>query len=399
MSFLGSNDDSDNSSRTADSSEDLSSDEELSVASIHYPKVIGCVAESKHETIMLDSNIHVTKVVEEAPIPNSELKIKIGSSSCLLGNQVRYNRGHSEARYLTRVLSEYVQYVPTCPEVGIGMGTPRETIRLVGDIEDVRNNNVAVVGGKSGIDYTAKMLEFSHRTVGELRASKIDGFVLKSKSPTCGLRVKVYDEWDRKGSAGEKNMGIFARVLVQQWPELPITEEGRLNSLHLREKFLTSVYAHNRWQQFVSANSIESVLRFHKQHKYLLMSYCNTAVPKLEQMVATFDEDVDDSASSIYSQYYKLFFRSLKDNGTGPQRKADTLMEVLASIRDKLSSDEVMELTETITDLRNELVPMAVPMTLLKHFARKYNCKLVQAQVFNEPVPRSLRIYSHINLS
>ncbi|MFO8145416.1 MAG: DUF523 domain-containing protein, partial [Candidatus Syntrophosphaera sp.] len=149
--------------------------------------------------------------------------LKLGISSCLLGNEVRYDGQHKYDRWLVETLGKYVDYVPVCPEVGIGLPIPREALRLVGDPESPR-----LVTSKTNIDHTDRMRDFSAKVIADLQNQELCGFVFKSKSPSSGMeRVKVYPP--QGGAAQKKGVGIFARQFINAFPLLPREEEGRLH--------------------------------------------------------------------------------------------------------------------------------------------------------------------------
>ena len=171
--------------------------------------------------------------------------IRLGVSSCLLGQEVRFNGGHVRDDLLLSTLGHYVQWVPVCPEVEVGMGIPRENIRLVGESENPR-----LVAPKSGTDYTEVMKEWSSGRLEELKDECLHGYILKKDSPSCGLfRTRVYKG---DGPASRNGRGLFAGQLVNRFPMLPVEEEGRLRDPKLRENFIGKVFAYQRLGGLIS---------------------------------------------------------------------------------------------------------------------------------------------------
>jgi uncharacterized protein YbbK (DUF523 family) len=171
-------------------------------------------------------------------------KIRLGISSCLLGAEVRYDGGHKRDAFLTDTLGPFVEWVPVCPEVEIGLGVPRDTLRLVGDEEAPR-----LIVQKTGEDLTARMQRFARARAEELAALRLHGYVLKRASPSCGLfRVRVHCE---NGAPSGGGRGLFAAALVERFPTLPVEEEGRLTDPAIRENFIERVFAAARWQRFL----------------------------------------------------------------------------------------------------------------------------------------------------
>ena len=172
--------------------------------------------------------------------------IKVGISRCLLGDKVRFDAGHKKEAFICNVLSHYFEFVAVCPEVDIGLGIPRTPVRLIGDVNDPELVNTK----DASINHTDKMKNYCDKSVNTL--TQLSGYILKSKSPTCGLfRVKVYQE---KGMPSYNGQGIFAKALADKYPDMPIEEEGRLQDPMLRENFLERVFIYWRWQEMLKSN-------------------------------------------------------------------------------------------------------------------------------------------------
>jgi len=203
----------------------------------------------------------------------------IGISSCLLRQKVRHDGTAKRNRWLIDGLGGQVDYRPICPEVGIGLGTPRPPIRLVGTPEQAR-----VVGVDDPTsDVTERLEDFALNTAGQL--SGISGYVFMSKSPSCGMeRVKLYAD---KGYATKKGVGACARVLMQALPNLPCEEEGRLNDPMLRENFINRVFVYRRWQTLRHAGlSARALTDFHARHKYMLMTDSQAACQRMGRLLS-----------------------------------------------------------------------------------------------------------------
>ncbi len=174
-----------------------------------------------------------------------EGKLRIGISSCLLGNEVRWNGGHKLDKYLTHTLGQFVVYVPVCPEVEAGFGVPRESLRLVGDPANPR-----MITFKSKTDLTDRMVAWAGKRVKELEKEDLCGFIFKSGSPSSGMiRVKVYNE---KGMPHKVGIGIFARAFMEHFPLIPVEDDGRLNDPSIRENFILQIFTMKRWRDNVA---------------------------------------------------------------------------------------------------------------------------------------------------
>jgi len=192
-----------------------------------------------------------------------EEKIRLGVSSCLLGEKVRFDGGHKHDRFLTQTLGRYVEYVPVCPEVEVGLPTPRETLRLVGEPDAQR-----LVFSKSGEDITERMQNWARKRVVELEKEELSGFVFKSKSPSSGMaRVKLYD---KNGSPNTQGVGLFARAFMEHFPLLPVEEDGRLHDPKLRENFIDIIVTLQRRRESVAGAGKRGALAdFTTGHKLL----------------------------------------------------------------------------------------------------------------------------------
>lgn len=210
---------------------------------------------------------------------SSPENIRMGISSCLLGNKVRYDGGHKHDKYITGTLGQYFEFVPVCPEVECGLPIPREAMRLVGDPENPR-----LVTNKTGVDHTERMTSWASQRVKELEKEGLCGFIFKSRSPSSGMeRVKVYDDNNVPRAVGE---GLFAKAFKLHFPLLPVEEEGRLHDILLRENFIESVFLYKRWRKTVEAGTPGSLVEFHTKHKLLLMAHSEKHYRQLGKLVA-----------------------------------------------------------------------------------------------------------------
>lgn len=195
------------------------------------------------------------------------VRIPVGISSCLLGAPVRYNGGHKRSRYCLDVLADCFAFEPFCPEMAIGLGVPREPIRLVAEANQPPRAQGTV---DASLDVTADLLAYGDRLGREAR--HLCGYILTKGSPSCGMeRVKVYHP---NGMPNSADSGIFVRALREANPVLPVEEEARLNDPVLRENFIARVFAYDDWKRQVEAEpSYHQLIRFHSRQKYLLMAH------------------------------------------------------------------------------------------------------------------------------
>ncbi len=317
---------------------------------------------------------------------STDLPIRVGVSSCLLGNQVRYDGGHKQDRYVLDTLAQYVDLVSVCPEVEVGMTIPRPTVRLEGDPDSPR-----MVAPSTGEDWTARMNAYAKRRAAELAEHELCGFIFKKNSPSCGVwRVKVYAD---KGMPSRQGSGLFAAEMVRRYPQLPIEEEGRLCDPHLRENFLERVFAYHRLQGLFRGRwKRGDVVDFHSREKYLLMAHSPAVYKELGQLVAAVKQH---TPAAFRDLYMAGFMRALEAKAT-PRRHCNALQHLAGYLREHLSKDEQQRVLAVIEDYRAGLVPLIVPMTLVKHYIELHHVDYIAQQTYLNPHPKELMLRNHV---
>jgi len=315
-----------------------------------------------------------------------EGKFRIGISSCLLGNEVRWNAGHKHDKYLTRTLGKYVEYVPVCPEVEAGFGVPRESFRLVGDPDNPR-----LVTFKSKTDHTDRMLAWARKRVRELENEDLCGFIFKSDSPSSGMiRVKVYNE---KGMAHKVGIGMFARAFMDHFPLTPVEDDGRLNDPVIRENFILQIFTMKRWRDNLARKrGMGNLVDFHTRHKLLIMSHSQKHYRQMGKLVA---DGKQMPIRDLYEQYQLLLMEALKLKTT-IRKNINVLQHMMGYFKKQLSADEKQELLEVFDHYRKELVPLIVPITLFNHYVRKYDQPYLNQQIYLNPHPVELKLRTHV---
>ncbi len=313
-------------------------------------------------------------------------RIKIGISSCLLGEKVRYDGGHKHDRFLTETLGNYVEYVPVCPEVDCGLSVPREAMRLVGDPAAPRLLTI-----KTQRDYTDQMQRWARNKVIELEKEDLCGFIFKSKSPSSGMeRVKVYDQ---KGMPSKNGVGIFARVFMEHFPLIPVEEEGRLYDPVLRMSFIEKIFVLQRWRQLAAKrHDLAGLMAFHSQHKSLFMAHSEKHMRLLGKLAASGSEL---PIKHLYSRYEEIMMEALKLK-TSNKKNANVLMHMLGYFKKQLIADEKQECLEIIYQYKAGHIPLIVPITLINHYVRKYNQPYLREQIYLNPHPIELHLRNHV---
>ncbi|MGQ3684851.1 MAG: YbgA family protein [Candidatus Loosdrechtia sp.] len=312
-------------------------------------------------------------------------KIKLGISSCLLGEKVRYDGGHRHDRFITDTLGPYFEWVPVCPEYEYGFPVPREPLRLVGSPEAPR-----IVTTKTGIDHTERMLQWAEERLGKLAQENLCGFIFKSKSPSSGISgVKVYTQ---QGIPSQRGAGIFGGAFVKRFPLTPVIDDGRLHNPRLRENFIESVFVFHRWQELQKYRSINSLVEFHTSHKLIMLAHSPKHYSSLGQLVAGAKKAKQEE---LYTSYIKGFMEGMRFLATS-KKNANVLMHIAGYFKKLITADEKRELLEVIENYRQCLIPLIVPITMVKHYVRKYNTGYLQKQHYLNPHPMELMLRNHV---
>ena len=316
-----------------------------------------------------------------------EDKIKIGVSSCLLGEEVRWNGGHKKDRYVQGVLDNYFDYVPTCPEVDVGMGTPRETVALYGVLEEHK-----MISKKSQTDWTEKMNTYMKGRISTLGKSDLCGYIFKSKSPSCGIgRVPIYSKFG--SNKVRHGPGMFASAFMKTLPLIPVEDEGRLHDPVIRENFIVRVFCFNRLQTLLKERfTMGALVSFHTKHKFLILSHSKKQYDAMGKLVAT---GKSLNRGELKSRYSSLFMEALAYKST-PKKNTDVLMHMMGFFKKILSRGEKEDILHTIEDYRKGLLPLVVPVTLIRHQVKKYNIEYLLDQVYLNPHQKELMLRNHV---
>lgn len=313
-----------------------------------------------------------------------ENKITIGVSSCLLGNEVRYDGGHKHDRYITETLGRYLSFVPVCPEVECGLPIPREAMRLVGEVDRPR-----LVTNKTGVDHTDRMLTWARKKVAELEKENLCGFIFKNRSPSSGMeRVKVYDGNNVPRAVG---VGIFARAFKDHFPLLPTEEEGRLHDPLLRENFIEQIFVYQRWREVADAPTAAKLISFHTTHKLLLMAHSEKHTREMGRLMA---QAGSLELDTFTERYQELLMAAMSLKPT-TKKHVNVLQHMMGFFKKLISADEKQELLSVIEQFRNNIVPLIVPVTLINHYIRKYQEPYLMQQLYLNPHPLELKLRNH----
>ena len=307
-------------------------------------------------------------------------RLRVGISACLLGQKVRYDGGHKSDDFLVGTLSNFVSYVPVCPEVELGLGTPREPIRL-----ERRADGIHLVGVRSDADHTAAMTRYAADRTEDLLGDDLSGYIFKKDSPSCGMgRVKVFS---RGGVPSRAGRGIFAEEVMKRFPLLPCEEEGRLQDAGLRRSFLVRLYAGRRLRDLLRARWTRGdVVAFHGREKLLLLAHEPDAYRDLGRLVARVKEL---SRAEFVDRYERRFMEGLGRVATRG-RHANVLQHIAGYFKDSGTASDRQERASAIDEYRRGLVPLEVPLVLLRHYVRRSSDAYLRSQSYLDPFPRGL---------
>ncbi len=310
--------------------------------------------------------------------------IPVGISSCLLGEEVRFDGGHKNSPYINQTLGLYFMFTPFCPEVDIGLGIPREPIRLV-----VAEEQTRCVGTKtSELDVTERLIQSADSQ--QDWQGKIFGYILKKDSPSCGMeRVKQY----RNGSVERTGIGIYANKMMQNFPNLPVEEEGRLGDPVLRENFIQRVFIYHRWGQLVAAGlDWKSLTKFHAQHKLILMSHDQNMARDLgRDLSVSSSKDIDE-----YAQEYLTKLMSILRVKATRGNHVNVLQHIQGYLKKHLDQEDKRELKESIEQYRLGYLPLIVPITLLRHHFLKHPDEYIDHSYYMHPHPQELMLLNSL---
>ena len=308
-------------------------------------------------------------------------KIPVGISSCLLGNEVRYNGSHSRDAYINGTLAKFFVFRPFCPEVGAGMGVPRPAIRLVNTGQEVR----AVGVNNAVMDVTEALHDYTRLQLPQIKP--LCGFIFKRASPSCGMeRVKIHDG---QGMPLQQGAGLFAAGVMEAYPQLPVEEEGRLGDARLRENFIQRVFIYHRWKTNLEPRlTVSALTEFHWRVKLILMSHNQSCARELGRLAASARAD---NLAQVAEGYFVLLMTTLSQPASRGNH-VNVLQHIQGYLKRELAADDKQELVETIACYGRGEIPLIVPLTLLKHHFRRAPDTYINNSWYMSPYPPELRL-------
>lgn len=310
--------------------------------------------------------------------------MKIGVSACLLGTLCRYDGSHSKDDFIVNVLEKYFEFVPYCPETAI-FGSPRETIRLVEE-----EGNIKAFTSKGNKDVTTQLENISQESASMIENDNLCGFILKSKSPTCGLeRVKVYEKDTHYNE--KKGIGIFAKKIKEKYPNLPLEEEGRLNDPWLRENFLMQIFAYKSLYTFLDDKpSFSDLVNFHTTYKYLIYAKSHISYKNLGHIVANHEKK---ELLDVLTEYKNAFEIAIAEKGN-IKNTYNVLLHIFGYFKKHISKEEKKDILEIIEEFKTKIVPLIAVIKVLNLYINRLDIEYLKTQVFLNPYPKELALRS-----
>ncbi|WP_089329543.1 DUF523 and DUF1722 domain-containing protein [Actinomadura meyerae] len=314
---------------------------------------------------------------------------RLAVSSCLLGEPVRYNGGHSRDRFLTGSLAAHVDWVPVCPEIEIGLGAPRDSLHLLSDGR--------IVGKDPGRDHTGAMAALAGDRIPGL--ADIDGYVFKSRSPSCGLLGLPRYASGRPGERTDgqpvdrRGRGVFAALVTEALPYLPVEEDGRLHDPVLREHFVERVFAQARLRGLFGGGwRPRDLVAFHSRHKLQVLSHDPAAYRHMGRIVAQAGARPRAELEDDYRRAFGEAFAVRPGRG----RHANALLHVFSPLSAHLDPTRRADILAAIDSYQRGEAPLSVPIALLRHHAEGEHLAYLAEQTYLDPYPADLRLRHHI---
>ena len=313
-------------------------------------------------------------------------KPKIGISSCLLGKSVRYNGGNKKDSWVISELSKFVDFYPVCPEVEMGLGTPREEIRLS---YNEKTGERGLITKKSEVDLTKQASKTYKRLNKEIKEAELDGFILMKKSPSCALSQTKAVNFKEKGP-GKFIEGLFAYNLVNQFPEMPKLDSGRLFNKKMREKFIKKVYAHFRFSKLNP--STKDLQGFHKRYKYIFMEHSAFNLAHLGEIAANSGRI---EIETVMESYKQLMMETLSIEAD-PGKRFNVLQHLFGYVKNHLNTDERKRVLTIFEDFKEGISQYMISVEVINLMVHKYSVEYLTDHYYFNPYPKRLKIHGDI---
>jgi uncharacterized protein YbgA (DUF1722 family)/uncharacterized protein YbbK (DUF523 family) len=304
-------------------------------------------------------------------------------SACIEHKKLRYDGSVISSDFVKRLIP-FVHFKLVCPETEIGLPSPREALRLVRKEHD---GEVQLLSSIHGVDHTQDMVDFTNRYIHDLKDEAIDGFLLKAKSPTCGFNgVKVYRDVGKANVYSQKQSGFFGGALVEAYPTHPLQTERHISNFVLRDHFYTSIFTLARFRTLKEDHKMKELVAFHSEFKYLFMTFSQSILNELGQIVANHEK----RPSKMVYDFYEEKLRILLKEEPSKKKRINVYTHMYGYFKDRINKEEKDFFFETLNNYQNEKVPYTNVLTILISHAIRFNEKYLRQQMIFTPYPKEL---------
>jgi uncharacterized protein YbgA (DUF1722 family)/uncharacterized protein YbbK (DUF523 family) len=309
---------------------------------------------------------------------------RVSISKCLGFEKCRFD-GSMISSDEVEQLKEFVDFLPLCPEMGMGLPSPRESLRLIIDKKNEDKHRLSTT--KGGIDMTEEMLEYSKEASIQLMEFNPDGFLLKSRSPSCGIKeVRLYSSIEKGPSLNNKSKGLYAEFMMDRFPELIFEDEGRISNFNLREHFYIYIFTKADFRKTKELRTSKALIDFHSKNKYLFMAYSQTQLSVLGRIVANHEKKtIEDTIAEYESNMNKLL---LKMPATG--KYINVMMHIFGYFSKHLSDSEKAYFLDSLENYRSQHIPQSTVMGLLWSWVIRFDENYLKMQTVFNPFPKEL---------
>ncbi|UMZ74970.1 YbgA family protein [Natranaerofaba carboxydovora] len=311
---------------------------------------------------------------------NTAIKPRILISKCLGFSHCRFD-GSIFNEDFVNMLDGFVDFIPVCPEVEIGLGVPRDVLRLYR-----ADDSIQIYQKETDKNLTSEFVNYSENYLSSL--DKIEGAIFKTRSPSCALKdAKVYPDKE-SNIAADRSPGLFAKSFQEKYPKLPAEDEGRLKNQNIRESFLTRIFTLKRFNYLANSSDVgvKDLIDYHANHKYLFMSLNQEVMKELGRTLA---RQKEMSIEELFNSYEKGLYEIINTQDNAG-KKINVLLHVMGHFKDLISSEEKEFLLDNIDKYKENKLPISVPLSILKSWAIKYEETYILSQYFFEPFPEEL---------
>jgi len=302
-------------------------------------------------------------------------------SKCIEHGHCRYDGSQINDSNVKQLMA-FVNFIPLCPEMAIGLPSPRQSLRIV-----EKDQNEMLVFSLSGEEVTDQMKSYALNQVQQLKQMNVDGLLLKSKSPSCGIKdVKVYQSHGKVPKLPKKTKGIFGSIILEHFDHLSVEDEGRLLNYNIREQFYTSIFTNARYREVIKENNHKSLVAFHSNHKYLLMAYNQNQLTVMGRIVANHEHL---ELEEVLVKYGEALDKALK-TPVSSSRNINVVLHIFGYFSKHLNTKEKAYFLDTLEHYRNKQLPFSSVMSILSSWVARFEMDYLENQVIFTPFPEAL---------